>query len=162
MIYLFTEVKIGNLWMDQLVQTCRCKIYQRCLMSIILLCLKQISGIIPSKSFIQFARVVPFLDHSEQHRYAKRTVFYRAWERIKDLVAAEIKHRVNQLTIMGVLPSAMTRYFNLITQQYSGHVTIWPDFTINDLLTILDGPTTEMLRNCIIEGSRRVYPSNPY
>jgi len=99
------------------------------------------------------------LNHSEQHRHAKRTIFYKTWELIKDLIGAEIKHRVNQFTRLGILPRAFARYFNLITQQYSGHVTIWPDFTVSDLMNILVGPTNDMLRNCIIHGARRVYPS---
>lgn len=104
--------------------------------------------------------IVPFLNHSEHHRHSKRTFFYKAYEKIKDLIAAELKHRVNQFAIMGILPSAITRYFNLITQQYSGHVTIWPLVTVQDYVHILDNPSTELLRNCIINGSRRVYPSN--
>jgi len=102
---------------------------------------------------------VPFLNHSEQHRYAKRTIFYKMWELVKDQIAAEIKHRVNQFAMLGILPKGLTRYFNLITQQYSGHVTIWPDFTLTELINILDNPTTDLLRHCIIHGSRRVYPS---
>lgn len=62
--------------------------------------------------------------------------------------------------MIGIFPKALTRAFNLVTQQYSGHITVWPDFSLKDLQRILDGPTTEMLRNCIIKGSRRVYPSN--
>jgi len=102
--------------------------------------------------------IVPFLNHSEQHRYAKRTVFYQMWELVKDQIGAEIKHRVNQFAMFGILPKALTRYFNLITQKYSGHVTIWPDFTLSELINILDNPTTDLLRHCMIHGARRVYP----
>jgi Predicted esterase of the alpha-beta hydrolase superfamily len=101
--------------------------------------------------------VVPFMNHSESYRHSKRAIIFRAWEFIKDFIGSEIKHRINQLEKLGILSSAIARYVNLITQQYGGHVTIWPHPTLNDFIHLLDNPTHEMLRRCLIKGATRVY-----
>lgn len=105
-------------------------------------------------------RIIPFLNHSEHFRHTKKAIIFKALELLKDLVGSELSHRINQLTRIGILPKAATRYFNLITQQYSGHVTIFPKTSINDYLTILDNPKVEFIRKGLVDGSRRTYPSN--
>jgi len=101
--------------------------------------------------------VIPFMNHSEQYRYSKKYMFIRAYEVFKNMVASELVHRVNQLASIGIFPQAVTRYFNLITQVYSGTVTIWPVPTLKDFLNILNNPTPQTLQRGLILGQQRTY-----
>lgn len=101
--------------------------------------------------------VVPFMNHSESYRHHKRRILLRLWEFIKDVVGSEIKHRINQLGKIGLFSKAVTRYFNLITQQYGGHVTIWPNPSLHDFIHLLDNPSHPRLRYCLVRGATRVY-----
>jgi len=101
--------------------------------------------------------VIPFMNHSEQFRYSKKYIFIRLYEVIQGLVASELKHRINQLASIGVLPASIKRYINLITQEYSGNVTIWPVPTVKDYLNILSNPTIQSLERGLLLGSRRTY-----
>jgi len=99
------------------------------------------------------------LNQSEHLRYSRKTILYKAYELVKDLVGSELQHRVNQLARIGIVPRAVSRYFNLITQTYSGNVTLFPKANLNDYLNILTNPTPEFLREGLSIGSRRVYHS---
>jgi len=99
------------------------------------------------------------LNQSEHTRYSRKAILYKVYELLKDLVGTELKHRVNQLALLGIFPKAATRYFNLITQTYSGNVTIFPKADVNDYLTILANPSPDTLRQGLTVGARRVYPS---
>jgi len=107
-------------------------------------------------------RIIPFLNQSEHFRYSKRAALYKAYELVKDLIGSELKHRVNQLAMIGIFPKAASRYFNLITQTYSGNVTIFPRVDINDYLTILSNPSPDTLRHGLTFGARRIFPSKYY
>lgn len=75
-------------------------------------------------------------------------------------MGSEVKHRINQLTYLGILPKTATRYFNLITQTYLGNITIFPKITLKDVFSLMDNPREETLRKGKEEGARRVYHSN--
>jgi len=102
--------------------------------------------------------IIPFLNQSEHFRYSKRAILYKAIELVKDIIGSELKHRVNQLAMIGIFPKAATRYFNLITQTYIGNITIFPKADINDYLTILSNPSPDTLRHGLTIGARRVFP----
>jgi len=101
--------------------------------------------------------IIPFLNQSEHLRYSRKTILYKAFELVKDLIGSELQHRVNQLARIGIVPKAVSRYFNLITQTYSGNVTLFPKANLNDYFNILTNPTPEFLREGLSVGSRRVY-----
>lgn len=104
-------------------------------------------------------RMVSFLQHSEEMRHSQFTFLYKAFETVKDLIVSEVQHRFNQLTKLGIFPKTIAKYFNLITQTYYGHVTIFPEPTLYDLLTLVDDPSPEAMRQGIT-GGKKVYPSN--
>ena len=99
------------------------------------------------------------MNQSEHLRYSRKTILYKAFELVKDLIGSELQHRVNQLARIGIVPKAVSRYFNLITQTYSGNVTLFPKANLNDYFNILTNPTPEFLREGLSVGSRRVYHS---
>lgn len=101
---------------------------------------------------------MPFLKHSEHLRHSPFTFLHRVFEIIKDLIGSEIQHRFNQLTRIGIFPKAIARYFNLVTQTYCGHVTIFPKPTLYDFLTLVNDPSPEAMRQGL-EGRKSVYPS---
>lgn len=75
------------------------------------------------------------------------------------MVGSELQHRVKQFVRLGVFPKAIARYSTILTQQYSGHVTIWPAPTLTDLIHILDHPNTKSLKRGGILGARGAYSS---
>jgi hypothetical protein len=97
------------------------------------------------------------MNHSESYRHHKRAILYRIFEFVKDVIGSEFRHRINQLAKIGIFPKFISKYFTLITQQYGGHVTIWPLPALYDFLHLLDEPTHQRLRYCLVRGATRVY-----
>ena len=113
------------------------------------------------------------MDHSDAMRHSRRTVLVKIFEFFKAIIASEIKHRFNQvlcfyllfaypwqLGMLGIFPSTVVRIFNLVTQKYTGNVTIWPIPSFSEFINILEMPTTDSFRKGLLIGSRRTYPSN--
>jgi TAG lipase/steryl ester hydrolase/phospholipase A2/LPA acyltransferase len=69
---------------------------------------------------------------------------------IKALIGNEIKHWINQLSALGLLPSFLLRITHLVTQQYKGHITIVPNVKIKNYLKILSNPNMEDYHEAII------------
>lgn len=53
----------------------------------------------------------------------------------------------------------MSKIFNIVTQDYHGHVTIFPVPKIWDYFRVITNPTKESIAQCTIHSSRRTYPS---
>jgi len=100
------------------------------------------------------------LNRSEIYRHSKIHYIFKFLELLKDMVASELQHRTKQFIRLGILPKALSRYSTIMTQQYSGHVTIWPAPTLTDLIHILDHPNTKSLTRGGILGARGAYYSN--
>eukprot|EP01125_Pyxidicula_operculata_P006169 TRINITY_DN2151_c0_g1_i2.p2 TRINITY_DN2151_c0_g1~~TRINITY_DN2151_c0_g1_i2.p2 ORF type:complete len:402 (-),score=58.45 TRINITY_DN2151_c0_g1_i2:2126-3331(-) len=73
---------------------------------------------------------------------------------MKDLVSSEIKHRVKQLTKLGVLPKA---YFAVMSQNYSGHITVVPTLSFDDWMHLLANPTTEWIKECTFKSEHNTW-----
>ncbi|KAK3321985.1 patatin-domain-containing protein [Apodospora peruviana] len=74
------------------------------------------------------------------------------------LAKDEALHRLHFLTELGIFPNLFTKLQSILSQRYSGDITILPEIAIQDLPRILKNPTSDfMLRNCRI-GERATWP----
>jgi TAG lipase/steryl ester hydrolase/phospholipase A2/LPA acyltransferase len=74
------------------------------------------------------------------------------------LAKDEAMHRLHFLSELGIFPHLFSKLRCVLSQRYSGDITILPEIPLNDLPLILKNPTPEfMLRNCMI-GERATWP----
>jgi len=74
------------------------------------------------------------------------------------LAKDEALHRLHFLTELGILPNLCTKLRSVLSQRYSGDITILPEISPHDLPRILKNPTSEfMIRNCLV-GERATWP----
>lgn len=77
---------------------------------------------------------------------------------LTSLAKDEALHRLHFLTELGIFPNLCTKLRSVLSQRYSGDITILPEISAYDLPRILKNPTSEfMLRNCLI-GERATWP----
>ncbi|KAH8885797.1 patatin-domain-containing protein [Thozetella sp. PMI_491] len=70
----------------------------------------------------------------------------------------EALHRLHFLTELGICPNLFTKLRSILSQKYSGDITILPEIAIQDLPNILSNPTSAfMLRTCLA-GERAAWP----
>lgn len=74
------------------------------------------------------------------------------------LAKEEAMHRLQFLAEMGIFPNLATKFRSILSQRYSGDITILPEMTLHDLPRLLANPTSDfMLRSCIA-GERATWP----
>jgi TAG lipase/steryl ester hydrolase/phospholipase A2/LPA acyltransferase len=77
---------------------------------------------------------------------------------LTSLAKEEALHRLQFMAELGILPNVATKFRSILSQRYSGDITILPDIDMHDLPRLLSNPTTEfMLRSCLI-GERATWP----
>ncbi|KAL0929649.1 nte family protein [Colletotrichum truncatum] len=74
------------------------------------------------------------------------------------LAKDEALHRLHFLAELGVFPNVVTKLRSILSQKYSGDITILPEINVHDVPKILSNPTPEfMLRACLM-GERATWP----
>jgi predicted acylesterase/phospholipase RssA len=104
--------------------------------------------------------VIPFLDQDDNKEFfnTEKNKF-NFWRLLKNLLFSEIKHRCQQIQSLGILPNSLSKILNIITQDYRGHVTIFPVPKITDYLSVLSNPTKESIQYCCKHSAKRTFPS---
>lgn len=77
---------------------------------------------------------------------------------IYDFMASEVIHYLEVLNEAGIGLNLSTKLISILSQQYSGDITILPDFNIKDFTKIFENPTPEFLLECIVRGARAAWP----
>jgi TAG lipase/lysophosphatidylethanolamine acyltransferase len=93
--------------------------------------------------------VAPFVHTSvqpEQQRFIHK--FYK-------LIAYEVKHRMKQMDAVGLLPSFLQA---MLTEKYSGNITIAPQLTLKDFNQLMSNPTHASLEYWIRKGEQSTWP----
>lgn len=75
-----------------------------------------------------------------------------------DFMIHEIIHYLQMLTELGLYQNLSSKIIALISQQYSGDVTILPDYSIEDFLKIFGNPTPTFILDFILRGARASWP----
>lgn len=82
---------------------------------------------------------------------------FKIFRLIKRLCLMEFRHRVQQLNLIG-LCNFITWVLGIFTQEYRGHVTIWPVPSVKDYINILSNPSEDDIQRCIRKGQNRTFP----
>jgi TAG lipase/steryl ester hydrolase/phospholipase A2/LPA acyltransferase len=74
------------------------------------------------------------------------------------LAKEEALHRLQFLAEMGIFPNLVTKLRSVLSQRYSGDITILPEMSLHDLPSLMKNPTSDfMLRSCLA-GERATWP----
>jgi TAG lipase / steryl ester hydrolase / phospholipase A2 / LPA acyltransferase len=77
---------------------------------------------------------------------------------LSNLARDEALHRMHFLAEIGVFPNLVTKLRSILSQKYSGDITILPEINMQDIPRILKNPTSDfMLRSCLM-GERATWP----
>lgn len=74
------------------------------------------------------------------------------------LAKDEALHRLHFLAELGIFPTAVTKLLSVLSQKYSGDITILPEFNAHDLPRILKNPTIEFMERATLSGERATWP----
>ncbi|KAG8163592.1 hypothetical protein KVR01_006889 [Diaporthe batatas] len=74
------------------------------------------------------------------------------------LAKDEVLHRLQFLAELGIFPTAVTKLRSVLSQKYSGDITILPEFSVQDLPRILKNPSVEFMERATLAGERATWP----
>lgn len=77
---------------------------------------------------------------------------------IATLAKDEALHRLQFLAEMGILPNVVTKFRSILSQRYSGDITILPEMSLQDLPRLLKNPTSEFMLRVALAGERATWP----
>lgn len=69
----------------------------------------------------------------------------------------EALHRLEVLAEMGVFPNTMSKVRSVLSQRYSGDITIFPAISYANFPKILSNPTTEYMLRCLLAGEQATW-----
>lgn len=98
--------------------------------------------------------VIPFLQKANTPSKLRKAANF-----CMHMAKTEAQHRCTQLTELGVLPSFFNKIQSIMSQKYSGDITIVPDVGYSDFLKVLSNPTTEYVVDCLKRGQQATWPS---
>ncbi|KAF9910969.1 hypothetical protein EC991_005144 [Linnemannia zychae] len=97
--------------------------------------------------------IVPFLHNSLARSPTNRVIGWMLYQ-----ARSELQHRMNQLSILGVMPGLIQKVQAIMAQRYYGDITIVPDLGIDDYLNIVSNPTVDFLIGATLKGERATWP----
>jgi TAG lipase/steryl ester hydrolase/phospholipase A2/LPA acyltransferase len=105
--------------------------------------------------------VVPFLvkDDEEISKNVEADNAGPGWVyTLTNLAKDEALHRMQVLTEMGIFPNLVTKCRSVLSQKYSGDITILPQIEYKDFPRILKNPTAEFMLQACLCGQRATWP----
>ncbi|KAI8079954.1 acyl transferase/acyl hydrolase/lysophospholipase [Halteromyces radiatus] len=97
--------------------------------------------------------VIPFLPKSNAISPIRQAASF--W---MHLANTEVQHRCTQLTELGIFPSIFSKMKAVMSQKYSGDITIVPDVNYTDFFKVLSNPSQEFVAHAIAQGDRATWP----
>ncbi|KAI8364743.1 acyl transferase/acyl hydrolase/lysophospholipase [Radiomyces spectabilis] len=97
--------------------------------------------------------VIPFLQKTTMPSLARQAMNF-----CMHMAKTEVQHRCTQLTELGVMPSFFYKIQAIMSQKYSGDITIIPDVGYANFLKVLSNPTPETVAEAIVCGERATWP----
>lgn len=101
--------------------------------------------------------VVPLLSSDDGGGTWGNSLQFKFYKLIKKFILMEFRYRVTQLNTLGLF-SGLSNLLGIFTQEYRGHVTIWPVPSLRDYINIINNPTAAGVQRCVAAGKKRVYP----
>lgn len=74
------------------------------------------------------------------------------------LAKSEALHRMHIMAELGVFPNTLTKVISVLSQKYSGDITIMPEISYADFPRILKNPTPEFMLQAMLCGERATWP----
>lgn len=109
--------------------------------------------------------VVPFLERSDFEESTKVDTADAAYtagpgwmHNIANLAKDEVLHRMQVLAEFGVLPNAISKLQSVLSQRYSGDITILPKISYANFPRVLSNPTTAFMFDAMLSGERATWP----
>ncbi|KUI70902.1 Lipase 4 [Cytospora mali] len=111
--------------------------------------------------------VVPFLAKDDrlypEHDDARSGIFSASHNStmtatLTTLAKDEVLHRLHFLAELGILPTAVTKLRSVLSQKYSGDITILPEPNVQDLTRVLKNPTVDFMERATLAGERATWP----
>jgi len=109
--------------------------------------------------------VVPFLIKEEDSLgdEVKRSTSIVAagptwFDSLSHLAKSEALHRMHTLVDMGIFPNILTKTVSVLSQKYSGDITVFPEISYADFPRMLSNPTPEFMHQCMLSGQRATWP----
>lgn len=99
--------------------------------------------------------VIPFLDDDDENKSFLKKKKINIWSILLGLILSEIRHRIKQL--QKFLPHKYSQLLNLITQDYTGDITIFPEFSFRDMYHLVSNPTGLDYHRFKIFGNKRIF-----
>lgn len=111
--------------------------------------------------------VVPFLakdDRLYPERDDSRSGLFSASHnsttatKLTTLAKDEVLHRLQFLAELGIFPTTVTKLRSVLSQKYSGDITILPEPNVQDLTRVLKNPTVDFMERAALAGERATWP----
>ncbi|EPQ63688.1 BgtA-21327 [Blumeria graminis f. sp. tritici] len=104
--------------------------------------------------------VVPFLVNEERSKikYVQRASSPGWMSTLTKLAKDEALHRLHMLAEFGICPNVATKLNSVLSQKYSGDITILPQVELKDFPLILTNPTPEFMEKAMLCGERATWP----
>jgi Predicted esterase of the alpha-beta hydrolase superfamily len=77
---------------------------------------------------------------------------------VYDFVSCEVIHYLQLLNEMDIYKNASNKVISILSQNYSGDITILPDYQIKDFLYIFENPTPQFLLEFTTRGAKACWP----
>jgi TAG lipase/steryl ester hydrolase/phospholipase A2/LPA acyltransferase len=78
--------------------------------------------------------------------------------KLTNLAKEEVLHRMQVLTELGIFPNLVTKARSVLSQKYSGDITILPQIEYKDFPRILKNPTAEFMVQACLCGEKATWP----
>ena len=75
-----------------------------------------------------------------------------------NLAKGEALHRMHVMAELGIFPNTLTKAVSVLSQKYSGDITIFPEISYTDFPRMLKNPTTESMQQAMLCGERATWP----
>ena len=77
---------------------------------------------------------------------------------LSHLAKGEALHRMHTLAELGIFPNLLTKTVSVLSQKYSGDITILPEISYADFPRMLCNPTPEFMHAAMLSGQRATWP----
>ena len=107
--------------------------------------------------------VVPFLVKEEgvvsAQEISSPVPLAPTWlDSLSHLAKGEALHRMHTLADLGILPNLLTKAVSVLSQKYSGDITILPEISYSDFPRMLSNPTIDFMQQALLAGERATWP----
>lgn len=109
--------------------------------------------------------VVPFLIKDEEavgdetNRSSDTILPGPTWfNNISYLAKSEALHRMHTMADLGIFPNVLTKTVSVLSQRYSGDITIFPEISYADFPRMLSNPTPNFMHRAMLAGERATWP----